>query len=245
VASTLGTHVDQFHRGNVSLRNLNEVHSYCKYIGQKRKLNSSTEIKLPRRDTVKMYSCRDLGCPPGGRRGGDMVGTALQLIFPTGGCDDGRMLAGTKSTGTNNRSCKRTGGGCRYAGAAAAAASAPPPMNAMRQVPASLMIGRTELSVRRFGAFHLKISTSSAQAQQYFDQGMRLMWAFNHDESHAHSRRPRSWTPSVAICLWGVALTSGANYNMPMMAEPRAKVAYRVCSTRCSCSIRPAARNRP
>jgi len=43
---------------------------------------------------------------------------------------------------------------------------------------------------------------------------------------HAHSRRPRSWTPSVPICLWGVALTVGPNYNMPMMAEPRAKVAY-------------------
>src|SRR5262245_39261220 len=33
------------------------------------------------------------------------------------------------------------------------------------------------------GSFHRKITTSSAEAQQYFDQGMRLMWAFNHDES--------------------------------------------------------------
>jgi hypothetical protein len=33
------------------------------------------------------------------------------------------------------------------------------------------------------GDFHRKITTDSAEAQQYFDQGMRFLWAFNHDES--------------------------------------------------------------
>src|SRR4030095_1394719 len=33
------------------------------------------------------------------------------------------------------------------------------------------------------GNFHRKVTTSSNEAQQYFDQGMRFLWAFNHDES--------------------------------------------------------------
>jgi len=33
------------------------------------------------------------------------------------------------------------------------------------------------------GDFHRKATTSSAEAQKFFDQGMRYLWAFNHDES--------------------------------------------------------------
>src|SRR5262249_8082018 len=32
--------------------------------------------------------------------------------------------------------------------------------------------------------------------------------------------------PRCALCYWGVALTVGPNYNLPMMAAPRAKVAW-------------------
>jgi tetratricopeptide (TPR) repeat protein len=76
------------------------------------------------------------------------------------------------------------------------------------------------------GSYHRKISSTSAEAQQYFDQGMRLMWAFNHDEASRSFARAAQLDPQCAICLWGVALTVGPNYNMPMMAEPRAKVAF-------------------
>ena len=76
------------------------------------------------------------------------------------------------------------------------------------------------------GTFHRKISSSSAEAQAYFDQGMRFMWAFNHDEASRSFARTGQLDPRCGICLWGVALTVGPNYNMPMMAEPRAKVAF-------------------
>jgi tetratricopeptide (TPR) repeat protein len=76
------------------------------------------------------------------------------------------------------------------------------------------------------GSFHRSISSHSAEAQQYFDQGMRLLWAFNHDESTRSFARAAQSDPKCAICLWGVALTVGPNYNMPMMAETRARVAY-------------------
>jgi tetratricopeptide (TPR) repeat protein len=76
------------------------------------------------------------------------------------------------------------------------------------------------------GRFHWTITTSSGDAQRYFDQGMRLLWAFNHDESTRSFARAAEIDPACAMCYWGVALTVGPNYNLPMMAEPRAMVAW-------------------
>jgi tetratricopeptide (TPR) repeat protein len=75
------------------------------------------------------------------------------------------------------------------------------------------------------GDFHRAIGTGSKSAQDYFDQGMRLLWAFNHDEATRSFARAALDDPHCAMCYWGVALTVGPNYNLPMMAAPRAKVA--------------------
>jgi hypothetical protein len=42
------------------------------------------------------------------------------------------------------------------------------------------------------GDFHRAVNTHSPEAQAYFDQGMRLSWAFNHDEARVPSPKPRS-----------------------------------------------------
>lgn len=76
------------------------------------------------------------------------------------------------------------------------------------------------------GDFHRKVTTGSEMSQKYFDQGMRFLWAFNHDESTRSFAKAAEIDPQCAMCFWGVALTVGPNYNVPMMAEPRAKVAY-------------------
>lgn len=76
------------------------------------------------------------------------------------------------------------------------------------------------------GTYHRKISTRSPQAQRYFDQGMRFLWAFNHDESTRSFARALELDPTCAMCAWGVALSVGPNYNLLMLAEPRAKVAF-------------------
>jgi tetratricopeptide (TPR) repeat protein len=76
------------------------------------------------------------------------------------------------------------------------------------------------------GVFHRQITTTSEEAQKYFDQGMRLMWAFNHDESTRSFAKAAQLDPQCAMCYWGVALTVGPNYNFPVMAAPRAKVAW-------------------
>jgi tetratricopeptide (TPR) repeat protein len=76
------------------------------------------------------------------------------------------------------------------------------------------------------GDFHRKATTRSAEAQAYFDQGMRLIWAFNHDEATRSFARAGEIDPTCAACWWGVALSLGPNYNLPLMADPRGRVGW-------------------
>lgn len=76
------------------------------------------------------------------------------------------------------------------------------------------------------GDFHRRVSTNSPEAQAYFDQGMRFLWAFNHDEATRSFAKAAQLDPQCAMCYWGVSLTVGPNYNLPMMAQPRATVAW-------------------
>ncbi|HVN45169.1 MAG TPA: hypothetical protein VMT66_07935 [Steroidobacteraceae bacterium] len=75
------------------------------------------------------------------------------------------------------------------------------------------------------GNFHRTVTTSSAEAQQFFDQGMRFLWAFNHDEATRSFAEAARLDPRCAACYWGVALTVGPNYNLPAMEAVRARVA--------------------
>jgi tetratricopeptide (TPR) repeat protein len=66
------------------------------------------------------------------------------------------------------------------------------------------------------GTLHYPITTSVAAAQQFFDQGVRLAYAFNHGEALRAFRKARTLDPSCAMCYWGEALVLGPNINAPM-----------------------------
>lgn len=68
------------------------------------------------------------------------------------------------------------------------------------------------------GDYHRKV-TASRDAQTYFDQGLRLTYAFNHDEAARSYARAAELDPTCAMCFWGAALTLGPNYNVPMLPE--------------------------
>jgi tetratricopeptide (TPR) repeat protein len=70
------------------------------------------------------------------------------------------------------------------------------------------------------GTLSYKITTSNARAQQYFDQGLRLAYAFNHLEAQRAFRMAQKFDPRCAMCFWGEALVLGPNINAPM--EPSA-----------------------
>lgn len=73
---------------------------------------------------------------------------------------------------------------------------------------------------------HRAITTASPEAQTWFDQGMALMWGFNHDEAARSFARAAAIDPHCAICFWGLSLTVGPNYNLPYLTADRAKVAF-------------------
>jgi tetratricopeptide (TPR) repeat protein len=69
------------------------------------------------------------------------------------------------------------------------------------------------------GSHHHAITTRSDSAQVYFDQGMRLTYAFNHPAAIASYRKATSFDPDCAMCYWGVAWASGPNINAALTAE--------------------------
>jgi len=72
------------------------------------------------------------------------------------------------------------------------------------------------------GALHVPVSTRAPQAQAYFDQGLRLTFAFNHAEAARAFRAARQIDPNCAMCHWGEALVLGPNINAPMFPEAAA-----------------------
>ena len=66
------------------------------------------------------------------------------------------------------------------------------------------------------GSHHKRISTRVKATQQYFDQGLRLVYGFNHAEAIRSFRRAAELDPTCAICYWGIALAYGPHVNAPM-----------------------------
>jgi tetratricopeptide (TPR) repeat protein len=82
---------------------------------------------------------------------------------------------------------------------------------------ASLMSG--------LGSHHHPVSTKSAEAQRFFDQGLTLIYAFNHEEAIRSFQRAAELDPQLAMAHWGIALALGPNINLDV--DPaREKAAY-------------------
>ena len=71
----------------------------------------------------------------------------------------------------------------------------------------------------QLGGHSRMISTTSTEAQAYFNQGLRLIYAFNHDEAVRAFARAAQLDPACAMCYWGASEALGPNYNMPALSE--------------------------
>ena len=105
------------------------------------------------------------------------------------------------------------------------------------QVPASLLCGSillgltvpaVEMDVNQprpaplfdsLGSHHHAITTAVPEAQRYFDQGLILVYAFNHKEAIRAFEAAAKLDPECAMAWWGVALAYGPNINAPMTGE--------------------------
>ena len=71
------------------------------------------------------------------------------------------------------------------------------------------------------------IATESAMAQKFFDQGLALIFGFNHDEAARLFARAAELDPKSPMPHWGIALALGPNYNLPPIPEREEKAGRR------------------
>ena len=82
-----------------------------------------------------------------------------------------------------------------------------------------------------FGDYHRPITTKSKKAQALFDQGMQLMYGFNHDEAIRSFHAAALADPTAAMPWWGIAYAHGININDPAMSDERSKLARDAADT--------------
>lgn len=75
------------------------------------------------------------------------------------------------------------------------------------------------------GSIHHPVTTTNIEAQRWFNQGLALIFAFNHDEAVRSFKRAAELDPKLAMAHWGEALALGPNINLDV--DPaREKAAY-------------------
>jgi len=82
------------------------------------------------------------------------------------------------------------------------------------------------------GSWHHAVTTKSPEAQRYFDQGLRLVYAFNHAEAERAFREAARLDPACAMAWWGVAFALGPNYNLPIDPERNTKAVEAVAKAK-------------
>ena len=74
------------------------------------------------------------------------------------------------------------------------------------------------------GKFGRRITTTSPEAQLWFDRGLTWVYAFNHEEAVKCFQKALEHDPDCAMAHWGVAYASGPNYNVPWeLMDPNGK----------------------
>lgn len=76
-----------------------------------------------------------------------------------------------------------------------------------------------------FGNYQRPITTNSKEAQQWFNQGMQLLYGFNHDEAIRSFEKAAQADPDHPMPYWGIAYANGININDPAMTEQRSYAA--------------------
>src|SRR5437867_12880638 len=72
------------------------------------------------------------------------------------------------------------------------------------------------------GSYSRKITTNSAEAQRYFDQGLAFLHGFNHRAAIRAFQQAAELDPNCAMAHWGVALACGPHINFVAVPSPAA-----------------------
>lgn len=89
----------------------------------------------------------------------------------------------------------------------------------------SLAQSKPTVLIAGLGQHHHAISTKNPEAQRFFDQGLTLVFAFNHEEAARSFRRASELDPQSAMAFWGIALALGPCINLDV-DPPHERAAY-------------------
>ncbi len=77
-----------------------------------------------------------------------------------------------------------------------------------------------------FDGYSREVTTDSDEAQRWFNQGIQLLYGFNHDEAIRSFERAAELDPSCAMAWWGSAYARGLHINNPVMGEEQSRLAH-------------------
>src|SRR5882724_472613 len=77
------------------------------------------------------------------------------------------------------------------------------------------------------GSYSRKVTTDSAEAQCYFDQGLGFLHGFNHRAAIRAFQQAAEIDPECAMAHWGVSLACGPHINSIAVPPPAAELAWK------------------
>lgn len=77
-----------------------------------------------------------------------------------------------------------------------------------------------------YGNFSRKVTTRSRDAQRWFNQGMALVYSFDHDNAIRCFQEAARIDPDCAMAWWGIAYSCGMHINLPIVTPSRAALAW-------------------
>jgi tetratricopeptide (TPR) repeat protein len=92
--------------------------------------------------------------------------------------------------------------------------------------PSAAATPRQAVLFDNLGKFGRRVTTTSADAQRWFDQGLNWLYAFNHDEAARSFGEAARIDPACAMAWWGVALANGPHINNPTLDADHERAAY-------------------
>lgn len=99
------------------------------------------------------------------------------------------------------------------------------PPAAAPDAPAGEAAAPPPILVEGLGYSGIVPDTADAQARRWFDQGVRLTWAFDEVEAIRSFEQAQKLDPDCALCAWGEAWARGPTINLQPRNEEHAKAA--------------------
>jgi tetratricopeptide (TPR) repeat protein len=105
-------------------------------------------------------------------------------------------------------------------------------MNIIKCTPANFLLENVDTTTQisplfdNLGEYSFTISTNQKKAQLFFNQGLKLTFAFNHAESHRSFMEASRLDPNSAMSFWGQAYALGPNINDSFPDDDRKKKSF-------------------